>query len=375
MTALNIVENNGLTVIENFPTPPIQSQGPNDIAYVGVAPTRDSSIPLNQVIELNDETIAKLDPNNNGASTVKAFAVQALKHSPGRLYAILVEDNEDNAILKANILGTVSGRQRTGLQLLEASEIEPTLISSDLSHDVDVALALGTTAKKLNAIGVVSGPSTTSEAAIAFRESLIAEVGDHILIIEGMGRVVVGDEPLYLPSPIIALGALASRPLNRSPHGTPLLISGIDTTIDFNFIDANSEGNRLNSNRINFIKLIKNNGYQNIGHHTAGGKFYSHVGLAIIVKRLVVRFFTTRIGPNLTDDYVTSLIDEFNQQLYNLQARGLLAQGEISLNRNLNTVSENGQGTLYLVIDVERFSPAVHYVVQINYRNRQVSIA
>lgn len=374
MLPLQIVENNGLTVIENFPSPPIQSQGPNDICYVGIAPSRDASLPLNQIVELTDEAIALLDPEGNGDSTVKQFAEQALKYSSGRLFAIIVEDNDDNAILSTNIIGSSNGRERTGLKLLESSDIQPTLIGSDLSHELPVAQALGVTAKKLNAIAVVSGPTTNKTDAIAFRENLVSEVGDNICIIDSMGKVTIDGELVYLPAPIIALGALASRPINRSPHGTELLIEDVDTVIDFNFIDPTTEGNQLNTNRVNFIKLIPGNGYQIIGHHNASGSFYSHVGLSIIMKRLVVRFFSTRIGPDTTPDFVSNLIDEFNQQIYNLQNRGVLAQGNIYLNQRLNTPDENGQGTIYLVIDIERFSPAKHYVVEINYSNRQVTI-
>ena len=45
-----IVENNGITIIENRPRPQPESQGPNNIAYVGIAPEADASYDLDQPI-------------------------------------------------------------------------------------------------------------------------------------------------------------------------------------------------------------------------------------------------------------------------------------------------------------------------------------
>ncbi|MCU1751597.1 phage tail sheath family protein [Pseudomonas sp. 6D_7.1_Bac1] len=286
------------------------------------------------------------------------------------IVAIGVPKLEDAALQTSAIIGGVlASGQRTGLQaLLDGKSLfnaQPRLlIAPGHTAKQAVATALDSLAQKLRAIGIIDGPGTTDEAAMAYAENF----GSRNLFMVDPG-VQYWDTDLSktvdAPGSAWAAGLFAwtdaeygfwASPSNKELTG----ITGTTRAVEYLDGDETCRANLLNN--ANIATIIRDDGYRLWGNRTLSSdpkwSFVTRVRTLFILMDAVQASHKWAVDRSITKTYVSDVTNGLDSFMRDLKAKGAIINFEVFPDAELNTVSQIAEGKVYWRIRYTDVPPA-----------------
>ncbi|MBC3207928.1 phage tail sheath family protein [Pseudomonas sp. SWRI111] len=306
-----------------------------------------------------------------GADSAITKACQAIYvKAKAVIVAIGVAKLEDPALQTSAIIGGVlESGQRTGLQaLLDGKSLfnaQPRLlIAPGHTATQAVATALDSVAQKLRAIGIIDGPGTTDEAAIAYAENF----GSRNLFMVDPGVKywdTITSKTVDAPGSAWAAGLFAwtdaeygfwASPSNKELTG----ITGTGRAVEYLDGDETCRANLLNN--ANITTIIRDDGYRLWGNRTLSSDpkwaFVTRVRTLFILMDAVQAGHKWAVDRSITKTYVTDVTNGLDAFMRDLKAQGAIINFEVFPDTELNTASQIAQGKVYWRIRFTDVPPA-----------------
>ncbi|KOY02191.1 phage tail sheath subtilisin-like domain-containing protein [Pseudomonas nunensis] len=319
-----------------------------------------------KLITTEREAIAAFGPDSAITKACQAIYTKA----KAVIVAIGVPKLEDAALQTSAIIGGVlASGKRTGLQaLLDGKSLfnaQPRLlIAPGHTATQAVATALDGLAQKLRAIGIIDGPGTTDEAAMAYADNF----GSRNLFMVDPG-VQYWDTTLSktvdAPGSAWAAGLFAwtdaeygfwASPSNKEFTG----ITGTTRAVEYLDGDETCRANLLNN--ANITTIIRDDGYRLWGNRTLSSDpkwaFVTRVRTLFILMDAVQAGHKWAVDRSITKTYVKDVTDGLEAFMRDLKAQGAIINFEVYPDTELNTASQIAQGKVYWRIRFTDVPPA-----------------
>lgn len=306
-----------------------------------------------------------------GADSAITKACQAIyTKAKAVIVAIGVPKLEDAALQTSAIIGGVlASGKRTGLQaLLDGKSLfnaQPRLlIAPGHTATQAVATALDGLAQKLRAIGIIDGPGTTDEAAMAYAESFGSR--NLFMVDPGVQYWDTGtSKTVDAPSSAWVAGLFAwtdaeygywASPSNKEFVG----ITGTTRAVEYLDGDETCRANLLNN--ANITTIIRDDGYRLWGNRTLSSDpkwaFVTRVRTLFILMDAVQAGHKWAVDRSITKTYVKDVTDGLQAFMSDERNRGALINFEVYPDTELNTASQIAQGKVYWRIRFTDVPPA-----------------
>jgi len=318
-----------------------------------------------------------------GADSALTRACKAIfNQSAAAIVAVGVPVGTEAAALTSSIIGGVAADgKRTGMQALldgkSLFNLQPRLvIAPKHSATQAVATAMDVLAGKLKAIGIIDGPNTTDEAAIAYAENF----GSKRLFmvdpaVKQWSTTLNGD--VSVPGSAIAAGLFAqtdsrfgfwSSPSNKEIAG----ITGTVRPIEYLDGDKTCRANLLNG--ANITTVIRDGGYRLWGNRTlssdAKWAFVTRVRTTDMVMEAIQAGMKWAVDRGITKTYVKDVTETVNAFMRDLKAQGAVINFEVYPDLEKTTVTQIEQGKVYWTIRFTDVPPAENPIFQIEVTNQ-----
>lgn len=235
---------------------------------------------------------------------------------------------------------------------------------------------------QLLAVGVVDGPATTMNAAIAWRTSLsskrIIPVDPAYKRIDGEGDIVIVPQSPYVIGQLIAndhshAGLPSHSAANRAVRG----IVGTSRPIAFSLLDGANEGQTLLSHNIgitvrgeNTDGAIADGGFVLIATDTCSEdpiwKFYNQVRMRDFIHLMFIKTLRMYLGKyNITGQTLQSVMNTMNFALRDLKAQqAIIDYKPVSFSVDRNSPEQLRLGRFTLEVKFEEPAPLVYLGIQ-----------
>ena len=331
---------------------PIEVLAASTIGLVATADDADA-----EVFPLNTPTLVNSDKMLASAGTTGTlyYALKDVYAQVGAVVVVVrVAEDEDAAQEVANVVGTVDDEsgQYTGLQAMLAAEsrlgVRPRLIiAPDFSQREEVKPALEAVCKKLRAIPIIDGSEAGYSAVINEVKTL-----DEAFFVNGGIKLFDADLAATVGrwmSPTIA-GHIVRVDNEEGYWNSPssrkiYSILGSRETIDHAIGSTTSKANLYNSENVTVI-VNQQGGYYLYGNRLANGVMLPHQRIRYIVGDSIMYAHQEMVDRNVTKQYVEGVIKRVNKLLRRLKLRGVIRDGEVWVDKELNEASE-GTGQVY----------------------------
>ncbi|WP_339433080.1 phage tail sheath family protein [Pseudomonas sp. EA_65y_Pfl2_P78] len=319
-----------------------------------------------KLITTEREAIAAFGPDSAITKACQAIYVKA----KAVIVAIGVPKLEDAALQTSAIIGGVlASGQRTGLQaLIDGKSLfnaQPRLlIAPGHTATQAVATAIDSVAQKLRAIGIIDGPGTTDEAAMAYADNF----GSRNLYMVDPGVKywdTVTSSTVDAPGSAWAAGLFAwtdaeygfwASPSNKELTG----ITGTGRAVEYLDGDETCRANLLNN--ANITTIIRDDGYRLWGNRTLSSDpkwaFVTRVRTLFILMDAVQAGHKWAVDRSITKTYVSDVTNGLNAFMGDLKAQGAIINFEVFPDTELNTASQIAQGKVYWRIRFTDVPPA-----------------
>ncbi|MGO4366429.1 phage tail sheath subtilisin-like domain-containing protein [Pseudomonas sp. PAB10] len=306
-----------------------------------------------------------------GADAAITKACQAIyKKAKAVIVAIGVPKMDDPALQTSAIIGGVlTSGQRTGLQaLLDGKSLfnaQPRLlIAPGHSSTQAVATALDSLAQKLRALGIIDGPCTTDEAAMAYAKNFGSR---HLFMVDpGVQFWDTGtSETVNAPGSAWTAGLFAwtdatygfwASPSNKEFVG----ITGTTRAIEYLDGDETCRANLLNN--ANITTIIRDDGFRLWGNRTLSSDpkwaFVTRVRTLFILMDAVQASHKWAVDRSITKTYIKDVTDGLEAFMRDLKNQGAVIDFEVFPDRELNTASQIEQGKVFWRIRFTDVPPA-----------------
>ncbi|CAI8725883.1 phage tail sheath family protein [Pseudomonas chlororaphis] len=306
-----------------------------------------------------------------GAGAAITKACQAIyTKAKAVIVAIGVPKLEDPALQTSAIIGGVlASGQRTGLQaLLDGKSMfnaQPRLlIAPGHTATQAVATALDALAGKLRAIGIIDGPNTTDEEAMAYalnfgsRNLFMVDPGVRFWDTEVSATVDA-------PASAWAAGLFAwtdatygywASPSNKEFAG----ITGTSRPIEYLDGDETCRANLLNNAKI--ATIIRDDGYRLWGNRTLSSDpkyaFVTRVRTLNIIMDAIQAGHKWAVDRSITKTYVSDVTEGLRAFMRDQKNLGAVINFDVYPDPELNTASQIEQGKVYWRIRFTDVPPA-----------------
>ncbi|MHB2243299.1 phage tail sheath subtilisin-like domain-containing protein [Pseudomonas monsensis] len=306
-----------------------------------------------------------------GAGAAITKACQAIySKAKAVIVAIGVPKMDDPALQTSAIIGgvLVSG-QRTGLQaLLDGKSLfnaQPRLlIAPGHSATQAVATAMDSLAQKLRAIGIIDGPCTTDEAAMAYAENFGSR--NLFMVDPGVQFWDTGEsKTVNAPGSAWTAGLFAwtdatygfwASPSNKEFTG----ITGTTRAVEYLDGDETCRANLLNN--ANITTIIRDDGFRLWGNRTLSSDpkwaFVTRVRTLFILMDAVQAGHKWAVDRSITKTYVKDVTDGLEAFMRDLKNQGAVINFEVYADQELNTASQIEQGKVFWRIRFTDVPPA-----------------
>ncbi|CAI8897718.1 putative prophage major tail sheath protein [Pseudomonas sp. IT-194MI4] len=306
-----------------------------------------------------------------GAGAAITKACQAIyAKAKAVIVAIGVAKLEDPALQTSAIIGGVlASGQRTGLQaLLDGKSLfnaKPRLlIAPGHSATQAVATAMDSLAQKLRAIGIIDGPGTTDEAAMAYADNFGSR---NLFMVDPGVQFWDADTSKTVDAPGSAwtAGLFAwtdatygfwASPSNKEFVG----ITGTTRAVEYLDGDDTCRANLLNN--ANITTIIRDDGFRLWGNRTlssdAKWAFVTRVRTLFILMDAVQAGHKWAVDRSITKTYVKDVTDGLEAFMRDLKNQGAVINFEVYADHELNTASQIEQGKVYWRIRFTDVPPA-----------------
>ena len=288
---------------------------------------------------------------------------------------------EAPALTSAIIGGVSAGGQRTGLQaLLDAKSkfnVQPRLIlAPGFSGTQAVATAMDALAAKLRGIGIVDGPNTDDEAAIAYA----ANFGSKRLYMVDPGVLqydTTANADVAVPASPFAAGLFAQTDAAigfwASPSNKELVdVTGTKRPIEFLDGDETCRANLLNNAFI--ATIIRDGGYRLWGNRTLSAdpkwSFVTRVRTLDMVMDAVLMGTKWAVDRGITSTFVKDVTESVHAFMRDLKRQGALINFEVYADPELNTATQIEQGKVYWNIRFSDVIPAENPIFRFEVTNQ-----
>jgi phage tail sheath protein FI len=306
-----------------------------------------------------------------GADAAITKACQAVyTKAKAVIVAIGVPKLEDLALQTSAIIGGVlASGQRTGLQaLLDGKSLfnaQPRLlIAPGHSATQAVATALDSLAQKLRAVGIIDGPCTTDEAAMAYADNFGSR--NLFMVDPGVQFWDTGTSAtVNAPGSAWTAGLFAwtdatygfwASPSNKEFTG----ITGTTRAVEYLDGDETCRANLLNN--ANIATIIRDDGYRLWGNRTLSSDpkwaFVTRVRTLFILMDAVQAAHKWAVDRSITKTYVKDVTDGLDAFMRDLKIAGAVINFEVYPDHELNTASQIEQGKVYWRIRFTDVPPA-----------------
>jgi len=227
-----------------------------------------------------------------------------------------------------------------------------------------VATALDSLAQKLRAIGIIDGPGTTDEAAMAYADNF----GSRNLFMVDPGVKywdTITSSTVDAPGSAWAAGLFAwtdaeygfwASPSNKELTG----ITGTGRAVEYLDGDETCRANLLNN--ANITTIIRDDGYRLWGNRTLSSDpkwaFVTRVRTLFILMDAVQAGHKWAVDRSITKTYVTDVTNGLDAFMRDLKAQGAIINFEVFPDTELNTASQIAQGKVYWRIRFTDVPPA-----------------
>ena len=312
------------------------------------------------------EAVAAFGPN----SPLTKACLQILDQAKAVIIAVGVTSAGTAATITSSVIGGVAADgKRSGLQaLLDAKSLfnqhPRLLVAPKHSATKAVATAMDTLADKLEAIGLIDGPGTTDEAAIAYAVGFGSK--RLYMVDPGVKKWSVtsnGDEDLA-GSPVAA-GLFAQTDANigfwASPSNKEIKnITGTVRAVEYLDNDPTCRANLLNN--ANITTVIRDDGFRLWGNRTLSSDpkwaFVTRVRTMDIVMDAILYGHKWAVDRSITATYVKDVTEGLQAFMRDLKAQGAIINFEVYADPELNTASQLEQGKVYWNIRFTDVPPA-----------------
>ncbi|MFS2106239.1 phage tail sheath subtilisin-like domain-containing protein [Ralstonia sp. Ralssp135] len=285
---------------------------------------------------------------------------RAIKAIQERTSAVIVatgvaESDDADALTSSVIGGTTGAGMRTGLQsLLDAKSrfnVQPRLlIAPGFSARQPVATAVDALASKLRAIGIIDGPNTTDEAALAYARNFGSK---RLYMVDPGVRTwdITANAEADAPASAFVAGLFAytdaqygywASPSNKEFVG----ITGTGRPIEFLDNDPACRANLLNEARI--ATIIRDGGYRLWGNRTLSAdpkwSFVTRVRTLDILMDAAQAGHKWAVDRGITKTYVHDVTEGLHAFMRDQRNAGALINFEVYADPVLNTASQIEQG-------------------------------
>ena len=306
-----------------------------------------------------------------GADAAITKACQAIyTKAKAVIVAIGVPKMDDPALQTSAIIGGVlaSGR-RTGLKaLLDGKSLfnaQPRLlIAPGHSATQAVATAIDSLAQKLRAIGIIDGPCTTDEAAMAYADNFGSR--NLFMVDPGVQFWDTGTSAtVNAPGSAWTAGLFAwtdatygfwASPSNKEFTG----ITGTTRAVEYLDGDETCRANLLNNAKITTI--IRDDGYRLWGNRTLSSDpkwaFVTRVRTLFILMDAVQAGHKWAVDRSITKTYVKDVTDGLEAFMRDLKNQGAVINFEVYADQERNTAEQIEQGKVYWRIRFTDVPPA-----------------
>lgn len=264
----------------------------------------------------------------------------------------------------------------------DAGKVLPTASVTLDSATNAICASLPTLLDQLLAVGIVDGPASTMNAAIAWRTSLsskrIIPVDPAYKVINDEGDIVV------VPKSPRAVGALIANdhehgglPSHSAANRAIRGIVGTSRPIAFSLLDGANEGQTLLSHNIgitvrgeNTDGAIADGGYVLIMTDTCSEdpiwKFYNQVRMRDYIHLMFIKTLRFYLGKyNLTGQTLQAVMNTMNFALRDLKAQqAILDYKPVSFDRDRNSPEQLRLGRFTLDVKFEEPAPLVYLGIQ-----------
>jgi len=288
---------------------------------------------------------------------------------------------EAPALTSAIIGGVSAGGQRTGLQaLLDAKSkfnVQPRLIlAPGFSGTQAVATAMDALAAKLRGIGIVDGPNTDDEAAIAYA----ANFGSKRLYMVDPGVLqydTTANADVAVPASPFAAGLFAQTDAAigfwASPSNKELVdVTGTKRPVEFLDGDETCRANLLNNAFI--ATIIRDGGYRLWGNRTLSAdpkwSFVTRVRTLDMVMDAVLMGTKWAVDRGITATFVKDVTESVHAFMRDLKRQGALINFEVYADPELNTATQIEQGKVYWNIRFSDVIPAENPIFRFEVTNQ-----
>lgn len=288
---------------------------------------------------------------------------------------------EAPALTSAIIGGVSAGGARTGLQaLLDAKSkfnVQPRLIlAPGFSGTQAVATAMDALATKLRGIGVIDGPNTDDESAIAYA----ANFGSKRLYMVDPGVLqydTTANMDVAVPASSFAAGLFAQTDAAigfwASPSNKELVdVTGTMRPIEFLDGDETCRANLLNNAFI--ATIIRDGGYRLWGNRTLSAdpkwSFVTRVRTLDMVMDAVLMGTKWAVDRGITATFVEDVTESVHAFMRDLKRAGAVINFEVYADPELNTASQIEQGKVYWNIRFSDVIPAENPIFRFEVTNQ-----
>ena len=373
-------DHNGISVITSEPLPPMGPPGDDVVCLIGTAPDKAASVQFDVPVRIAHQgDWALIDSTGDEQGSLIHAIQKTHEKAQVSIYAIVVEEGADAAETLANVIGGVDAttKQKLGISAVVDCMERPTIIAAPgFSNDKTVIDALASVAARIRARVVADGPSSDTDALIAFLDTLGGEGSNHDRVylvdpaVSIYSRKAKAD--IIVPGSAVAVGALASVKPWQSPGNQSVPVTGTARTVEYNILDKNSEANLIQKNGGAAICHTSLGGWSLVGNRTITGKFISYVGLEDAVCRKLEASSQGVMSQNMTKSFWDQQIRRINMFLNDLIAAEVIPGGQVYLHPTLNTASQYQNGSWYIVLDYGRYAPNEHMVFHVNAKDQYV---
>ena len=357
-------EHNGITIETTAPPSPMGPPGPNVVCVVGTAPNLAASQVGKKYVRIaNDADHALIDSTGAEAGSIIQLLKKTHQKTSVVIYAIVVATDAD-------VIGSVSGSDRTGIAAMTELPERPTIICAPgVSHQKPVIDALASMGQRLRARVVCDGPSIDTAAALALSASLGGEGTGHdrCIVVDPAVDIysTAAKGVISVPGSVVAVGAMAAIKAWESPQNQGVLIEDTARTIEYGIEDKTTEADLLNKNGITAICRTDMGGFSIVGNRTVTGRFISHVGIEDVIARKLSVTSQASMGKNLTATMMGQVVRRINNFLQDLRRENALIDAEVMLHPTKNSASNYAAGKWFVVMRYGRYSPNEHMVFEV----------
>jgi len=235
-----------------------------------------------------------------------------------------------------------------------------------------VAAELAALCNRYRAMAVVSGPNTTAEDAVQYRQDFDT---DRMMVLDPFVTVSKGGAPVSMPADAMVLGLQARVDYEEgfwvSPSNHVLQrVLGTSRPVEHSLSDRSVESQYLNSQHVSTVVRSPSGGWKLFGNRVVKADplhvFWPVRRAHDVIVESIELAHEPYLDKPFSKQVLVDIAETVNRALRRWQALGATLGGRVWLDPALNTAESMASGLLYVHYDAEAPAPIEHLVFVFN---------